>query len=84
VESDWVQLRDHGYIIGRPHLGNLRRALRLHRYERLRSCFVADLGDEITTSGSIFLAPARPTDLKGKLFYSLARKKMDKREGAIS
>jgi len=40
---------DHGSTAGGPHLnlGDLRRAKRLRRYARLRSCFVNDMGDWI-------------------------------------
>ena len=42
---------DLGSTAEGPHLngGELRRAERLRRYACLRSCFVADLGDEITS-----------------------------------
>ena len=58
----------------------MRRTLRLRRYVHLRSCFIANLGVEITSRGSIILAPVRPVNSKGKLFNFPTGDKIDKHE----
>jgi len=50
---------------------------------RLRSCFVNDLENSITSRGSTLLALARSADSKGKLFNSLSDDIIDERVDAI-
>ena len=71
------RVRDRGSTAGGT-------TLHLYRCVRLHSCFVADLEGEITSKGSILLAPARPADSKGKLLNSPTGDKMDKRKHVIS
>jgi len=86
IKSDDGEVIDRGSTAGGSHLNpeNFRRALRLRRYARQRSCFFADLGNEITSKESTLFAPARSIDSKGKLFDSLTGDKINKREDVIS
>ena len=85
VKEEECELICCGSTAGGPHLngGDLRRVYRLHRYARLRFCFVNDTGDLIAFRGSTLLAPARPA-AKGKLFTSVPEAKIVERKDVIS
>ena len=64
--------------------GGKRCVKRLRWYAFLRSYFVDDVGDLITSKGSTLLAPAKSADSTCKLFNTLPEDKIDDYKDAIS